>query len=1685
MKKQINNLLLLLSMLFLVVSTYNAQTTCTPQIEFTTVNGKLEGCGPFSVSFKDPNTTFARTWDFGDGKPSSSSTTPFHTFEGGILGDTTYTVTLTKTCNGEAKTTVKVRVYSVKSSIKRILSNLKDTNGNCTGQIEVSTIGGKKPFTYTWTNTSNSTTIPNGMGLCAGKYSVTVQDSNGCENQLSATIVDSVSSNNCSSFKVFVSKTKPNEKSSTNSACNGFIQLLVQGGHGAVNYTWANLPNNKTNVADGLCGGNYNGYVKDSLGCTAQFNAFVKDTMMNNGGGDTTKCANFKAHIVDARPNVKDANGNCTGRVEIAVEGGTKPYMITWANQTNVTGNVLENVCGGNYYGYVKDSLGCTAQFNAFVKDTMMNNGGGDTTKCANFKAHVVDARPNVKDANGNCTGRIEIAVEGGTKPYMITWANQTNVTGNVLENVCGGNYYGYVKDSLGCTAQFNAFVKDTMMNNGGGDTTKCAGFNAFVMNVKPNVKDANGNCTGRVEIGVNGGHKPYMFTWNNMPNNNGNIAEGLCKGDAMGYVKDSLGCTAQFVAFVPDTTDNNNGGGNPNNGKPCQVEIKGMPIDSTGLNFRLSFQTRIDNNGTVKSYELKIDGKVVSNDTMYIAKMTPGKHIIEYAITTSIGCEDRHIDTLVFPHFDGPKADCSGLKVELVSIINNKQGSTNCIGSIEVKAVGGKAPYNFHWMNNNFNGPINKGLCPGKYEVQVTDSNRCAVFASYEVKNDTVIGTNPCKDFKVELVKFLNDKDGDSLCTGFVEVRAVNGVAPFNFMWNNNVKAPLNDKLCPGVYTVNVKDANNCYASFTQEIKQDSVIVNNPCDGFKVEVVKVQNDLAGDNICTGRIEVRTIAGLAPFTYTWNVATIQSNVAEKVCAGNYTLAVKDKNNCTATLAVTVKTDSVPTTPQVDCKGFVVNIANVKNTVKGATTCSGGAYATISGGKQPYNYYWSNGVKDMFINNVCAGEYGFKAIDANGCVSSASAMVKEDSLVNVNNCSSLVANVIVKNDQATATGGCNGALEVSVNGGKAPYVFNWSTGSKDKAVKGLCEGKYYVTVTDANKCEVRIDKYVGRDSIIFNPCASFFANVIVRNDVDGDNVCTGALMANVGGGKAPYKYKWNDGTTNPYIKDACKGSYVVTVSDSMNCSLTIEKYVGLDSAANPCKNFYAKMTGFENSGINATICNGSLTASVFGGKAPYDFNWNNGAKTPSVTGLCPGEYSVEIKDANKCAVKIDGTVFIDSTKNLCDGFYTKVVSVINDKAGDNTCTGAIKTETFGGKAPYTYQWTNGTTNKDIIDVCAGKYALYVKDANNCLFQLDRMVGSDSIVDPCKGFYAYISNIVDDKEGNANCQGKLEVSVKGGVAPFNYYWSNGDTTKVSENLCADGYNVTVKDAKGCALTLNAKVRQIPAEKRTLVAKVHTADATEAGKCDGAMKVEIINGNAPFKFYHSNGEVGEYRTGICPGVYTVYVKDAKDQVLELTYLISAPTNTIENKKPEFKDSIVKDTVKASVTKDCTIDYNAIDSVKIQEYKLYGKDSVLVTWAVYNAGNVVFITDVYVFGKGTGVYKLKLDLFCNEDKDLGNYFSASEDLLYKEEIAAGINENKMDFVNIYPNPFSDQFTVQLDKVQDYTITVMDMSGKVLENNTYQNTNSVKMNLGHLVSGQYILRIVSDNNAITRMISK
>ena len=1251
------------------------------------------------------------------------------------------------------------------------------------------------------------------------------------------------------------------------------------------------------------------------------------------------------------------------------------------------------------------------------------------------------------------------------------------------------------ITTTTGCTDVAKDSVNFPHFDNpNGGGNGPCINYSAKVSGFQNNTSTDPKNCNGTITVNVVNGKAPFVYTWTNVANAKGNVAQGLCVGTYTVTIKDSNNCTTTLSQPINNGNGGNNGG-TPSNGKPCQANMKVTALDSTGFKFHFEDASRVDS-GKVATYVWKFDGQPASTSNSVDHLFTKGVHNVEFTITTTTGCTDVLRDSVNFPHFDNPNGgniDCSSLKIGLVSATNNKQGAANCVGSIETNITGGKKPYIYVWdKNTTVVGTYKLGnICAGVHTLTVKDSNNCVANFSYEIKTDSVASTtNPCKDFRLELTKAVNDKSGDTICTGMVDVHTISGLAPFNFTWNNGVKTSLNDKLCAGTYTLNVKDANNCYATFTQVISQDSIIVANPCQGFKTEVVKVQNTTKDQTICTGIIQTSTYGGTAPYSYKWNNGGT-TNQIDKLCAGTYSLTVKDKNNCTSEISAVVKVDTtVNPTTTANCAGFIINVNSVKNTVKGAANCTGAITTTVTGGTQPYNFYWNTGSKDLFLMNVCAGTYTLKAVDANGCLVSISSEIKVDSVQPINDCSTLIANVLVKNTDATSSKP-NGSLNASVTGGTAPYTYAWSNGKTTQHIDSLFAGNYSVTITDAKKCAVKVEKFVGRDSLVQNPCAGFFANVDVKNDQNGDTICTGTLLVNVGGGKSPYSFKWLDGTTQPYLKGLCKGSYSVSIYDANNCSLTIEKYVGVDSVYNPCKNFYAKISGVENSGLNATKCNGSLAVSVAGGKAPYDFTWSNGAKAPSVTDLCPGDYTVQIKDANQCTTVLTGKVYIDSTKNLCDGFLTKIVAVKNDLAGDNKCTGSISTTTVGGKTPYLFYWSNGGNSATLEGVCAGKYSLYVKDANNCINQLDKFVGSDSIVDLCKGFNAYISDVKDYSADDSTCLGKLTATVIGGKAPFKYTWSSGDTTLTASKLCVGSYSLAIQDANKCNITLNGQVRMLPSQKQVLKAYVNATDVTATGACDGTVNVTVVSGNPPYYFYHSNGEVTANRNGVCPGVYSVIVKDAKNEMVELSYLISSPLNTItSNNKPVNlplnADTTKRDTVKGNVTKDCSINYNAIDSVSIFKYKVISKDSLLVTWAVYSASNVTYVADVYTFTSGKGIYSLSLELFCNETKEIGNFLKASQPIYFASESeTSSVIENSMENVIVYPNPFSDKFNVKLDKVQNYQISVIDMSGKELYSNSFANTNAINMDLGHLTNGQYILKIVSESSSITRMITK
>lgn len=77
------------------------------------------------------------------------------------------------------------------------------------------------------------------------------------------------------------------------------------------------------------------------------------------------------------------------------------------------------------------------------------------------------------------------------------------------------------------------------------------------------------------------------------------------------------------------------------------------------------------------------------------------------------------------------------------------------------------------------------------------------------------------------------------------------------------------------------------------------------------------------------------------------------------------------------------------------------------------------------------------------------------------------------------------------------------------------------------------------------------------------------------------------------------------------------------------------------------------------------------------------------------------------------------------------------------------------------------------------------------------------------------------------------------------------------------------------------------------------------------------------------------------------------------------------------------------------------------------------------------------------------------------------------------GINKIEKQTLKMYPNPASDSFTIALTNQGNYKIEIIDLVGKVVLNNNYLNTKSIKVHLNGLKTGLYIVNVFDNNKPV------
>lgn len=284
-------------------------------------------------------------------------------------------------------------------------------NGNCDGVLGTSASGGSAPFSYAWSIGAATDTIRN---LCAGVYTATVADANGCSTTVNDTVYQPTA------LAVSVQVTQP---PSTAGSCDGSATVTATGGVPPYTYDWGNpLWVSSGPTAASLCDGTYQITVTDANGCV------YNDTETFHANNTLT---------VDA---ILIRNVSCFGMNDgeaYAVANGTPPYTYNWSNGT--INDTLDNTTGGTYYVTVTDNMGIWGVDSIAITEPpllIVTTTVVDDSSCGGVWP--------------NTTGSVTAHVSGGTPGYTYAWSNAANT--NPINLLPPSIYIGTITDANGCS---------------------------------------------------------------------------------------------------------------------------------------------------------------------------------------------------------------------------------------------------------------------------------------------------------------------------------------------------------------------------------------------------------------------------------------------------------------------------------------------------------------------------------------------------------------------------------------------------------------------------------------------------------------------------------------------------------------------------------------------------------------------------------------------------------------------------------------------------------------------------------------------------------------------------------------------------------------------------------------------------------------------------------------------------------------------------------------------------------------------------------------------------------------------------------------------------------------------------------------------------------------------------------
>lgn len=684
--------------------------------------------------------------------------------------------------------------------------------------------------------------------------------------------------------------------------------------------------------------------------------------------------------------------------------------------------------------------------------------------------------------------------------------------------------------------------------------------------------------------------------------------------------------------------------------------------------------------------------------------------------------------------------------------------------GSINLIVRGGNQEYKYTWLFPDGSKKTTEdldSLTSGKYEVLVTDSI-CTVPAKL-----VVLIKEPDSLSVSRTVKDITCKGGKD---GSIESKIYGGVPPYK-VFINTLKDTLTvtstnptfkfsglDWNNAEPYEILIKDENNTAITFQVTLKEPAgeIALSYLQSVYCIADANPKATLSG--IRNGKF-VASPAGLAINAQTGEIDL------QKSTAGSYSVSYQTANNACAVkpFAITVfgfpfkngkkeiltcesavldaqnagmtfKWSTGETTQRITVRKegtYTVNIfngtCNILDTVKVLLSqptvqfkktdivCKGEASGVIevtklAGGIGSYKIEWAD---DRTPNlrkreNLKAGTYTLIITD--------SICRSEQKITIVEPISELIAQAEVK-----GTTGCfgenNGTVRILASGGTPPYSYQWDyKNAKTSFIDKLGNGIYSVVVTDSAKCSKKL-------FVLVTQADTMAVKVSVK-----EATCTndGGISLEVSGGKAPYSFKWSNGSATATLTNLAPTvnvPYECIITDAQGCVKTVSTHVR--RVAVPT----ATLSGTKSFCLGESA---ELTVKYKGSMYPYQITYTDGKTPVTVSGIMDSVYKTSVKPTLTSTYKLVSVVYGSNCQAILQGEANitvfnlpEILAVLfsNENCGNKDGKILVSDrDVKSGKAPFEYSIDGKTFAKTDTfgSLKAGAYTLSVRDANGCVY-----------------------------------------------------------------------------------------------------------------------------------------------------------------------------------------------------------------------------------------------------------------------------------------------------------------------------------------------------------------------------